>query len=225
MKKISKIPLGFVLGILVSLTINVTAETLIDSGAVSYSNSNTSETTVDGALNELFSAVDINNRLGSTDISSIGDGTITGAILNINNTVSELNNNSQNTTTVIEANLQPTTGFTGSPYMVIYNENLYISGFMGFSSALTATKAYQISNNITSFLSKNGYEFVLKNNVSHIFIYGTQPTLVSISNGELWIQPHVSVAAGEYTNLYLDISFPVRKITSWLYKRKTRIKS
>jgi len=85
MKKISKISLGFVLGLLVSLTINVTAETLIDSGAVSYSNSNTNETTVSGALDELFSSIEISKQIGDmTKISAIGDGTIAGAISTLN---------------------------------------------------------------------------------------------------------------------------------------------
>jgi len=97
MKKISKIPLGFVLGILVSLTINVTAETLIDSGAVSYSNSNTSETTVGGALDELFSAIEISNQIGDmTKIASIGDGTIAGAINTVNSEVANKANLSHN---------------------------------------------------------------------------------------------------------------------------------
>ena len=73
--------IGGIIGTLMVFTINVAAETLIDSGAVSYFNSNTNETTVNGALDELFSAVDINGKIGDmAKISSIGDGTITGAI-------------------------------------------------------------------------------------------------------------------------------------------------
>jgi len=78
MKKMSKNILLFICGILVAFTIDVAAEVVISSGAVSYSNSRTAETTVDGALDELFSAVDINEKIGTTDISSIGNGTLTG---------------------------------------------------------------------------------------------------------------------------------------------------
>ena len=70
----------FALGIIAALAIDVAAESIISAGAVNYSNSKTSATTVSGALDELFSTVDINDKIGTTDISGIGDGTITGAI-------------------------------------------------------------------------------------------------------------------------------------------------
>lgn len=91
MKKIAKTTLTFILGILLAFAIDVAAEVVIDSGAVNYSNSKTNETTVSGALDELFSAVDINERIGSTDISSIGDGTITGVIATQQEQIDEQN--------------------------------------------------------------------------------------------------------------------------------------
>ena len=92
MKNISKIILAFILGIIVSFSMNVAAEVVLNSESVSYFNSKTTETTVGGALNELFSAIEISKQIGDmTKIASIGDGTITGAISGINNTVSELN--------------------------------------------------------------------------------------------------------------------------------------
>ena len=91
MRKIGKITLAFILGTVFAFTLDVVAETLIDSGAVSYSNTATNETNVKGALDELFSAVGINQRLGTTGISSIGDGTITGAIKSVNDENNNLN--------------------------------------------------------------------------------------------------------------------------------------
>jgi len=89
MKKVIKFIRSNILGLLVglSLCLNgvIIAENMITSEQVSYSNDKTSETTVKGNLDELFSAVDINERLGDTDISSIGeDGTITSAIDKLN---------------------------------------------------------------------------------------------------------------------------------------------
>ena len=54
MKRIGKNVLIFILGTVFSFIINVAAETLIDSGAVTYTNASTNQTTVNGALNELF---------------------------------------------------------------------------------------------------------------------------------------------------------------------------
>jgi len=94
MKNISKILLAFVLGILISFTINVAAETILNSEAVSYFNSNTNETTVNGALNELFSALEISKQIGDiTKIANIGDGTITGAISTLNSNLETKSNN------------------------------------------------------------------------------------------------------------------------------------
>jgi len=88
MKKVIKFIRNNILGLLVglSLCLNgvIIAENMITSEQVSYSNDKTSETIVKGNLDELFSAVDINERLGTTDISSIGDGTIAGAISSVN---------------------------------------------------------------------------------------------------------------------------------------------
>jgi len=92
MKNIGKATLIFILGIIVSFSMNVAAEVVLSSESVSYFNSKTNETTVNGALDELFSAIEISNQIGDmTKIASIGDGTIAGAILNINNTVSGIN--------------------------------------------------------------------------------------------------------------------------------------
>jgi len=63
MKKIRNGIIGFVFGAIFCVTVNVAAETLISSEEVGYSNSKTRETTVDGALDELFSAVEINEEI------------------------------------------------------------------------------------------------------------------------------------------------------------------
>jgi len=64
MKKIleSKIVLVIVT-IILSTTVSVIADNVITSNSVSYSNSKTSETTVDGALDELFESVKINEKI------------------------------------------------------------------------------------------------------------------------------------------------------------------
>jgi len=152
MKKIGKMTFIFMLGALVALTINVTAETLMDSGAVSYSNSNTNETTVSGALDELFSAIEINKQIGDmTKISNVGDGTIAGAISNINNTVSELNSNLTDINTKIDelshSKLTPfsitvTTDVHGDVYLPTH------TGFYG---------------NYVSVQSTNGYYYAVSN--------------------------------------------------------------
>jgi len=91
MKKIVTAILTFMLGIMVSFVMNIAAETMLSSEQVSYSNSKTSETTVKGNLDELFSAVDINERLGDTPITGIGNGTVTGAISTLNTNVDSIN--------------------------------------------------------------------------------------------------------------------------------------
>ena len=58
MKNIGKNLLLIFLGVIISVITNVTAEAVISSGSVSYSN-----TTVNAALDELFSAVDLINDL------------------------------------------------------------------------------------------------------------------------------------------------------------------
>jgi len=94
MKKIIKFIRSNILGLLVglSLCLNgvIIAENMITSEQVSYSNDKTSETTVKGNLDELFSAVDINERLGNNDISTIGDGTVTGGINQLKNNLGEM---------------------------------------------------------------------------------------------------------------------------------------
>lgn len=75
-----KILLLFV-GILLIGVVSIKASELISSSQVLYKDNNTVAT----ALDELFSAVDINERLGDADISNISDGTVTGAINEINN--------------------------------------------------------------------------------------------------------------------------------------------
>jgi len=114
MKNISKILLAFVLGILVSFTLNVAAQVVLSSDAVSYSNSRTSETTVDGALDELFSAIEISQQIGDmTKIASIGDGTITGAISTLNTNLGSVDNRVSEMNTVIDnLSTQKSTAFT-----------------------------------------------------------------------------------------------------------------
>ena len=72
-----KTVIGIIIGTLLVFILDVAAEIVISSSSVSYSN-----TTVNAALDDLFSSVDINDKIGTTDISTIGDGTLTGAIFN-----------------------------------------------------------------------------------------------------------------------------------------------
>ena len=78
-----KAVIGIIIGAILVFAIDVVAGVVISSSSVSYSN-----TTVNAALDDLFSSVDINQRLGTTSISGIGNGTITGAISTLNSNVS-----------------------------------------------------------------------------------------------------------------------------------------
>ena len=119
MKNISKILLAFVLGILVSFTLNVAAQVVLSSDAVSYSNSRTSEITVDGALDELFSAVDINEKIGNMEeISSLGNGTIVSAINAVNNSIT--------TTSHVGMIVQSTTLDTMEKVIAIYGGTTWV---------------------------------------------------------------------------------------------------
>jgi len=90
--------LGIIVGVILSFSLDIVAETMLSSNSVSYSNNKTSETTVNGALNELFSAVDINQRLGDTNLSNVGDGTITGTLSTLYNNRSHIGMVVQSTT-------------------------------------------------------------------------------------------------------------------------------
>jgi hypothetical protein len=84
MKENTKIIIGVIIGIVISSTISITATTMIQADKVSYKTSNGDTTDVNSALDRLFDLNTVNEKIGSTDISSIGDGTITGAISNLN---------------------------------------------------------------------------------------------------------------------------------------------
>ena len=72
------------LGSIIAIVMDVAAATVINSNYVSYS----STMTVEAALNDLFSKIDIDEKIGNmTNISGIGDGTIAGAIKTINTTL------------------------------------------------------------------------------------------------------------------------------------------
>lgn len=82
---------AIIIGIFFGFTVEVFAAS-ISSDSVSYSNSSkTTQTTAKGALDELFEVVNINEKLGSTNISSIGDGTVTGAISSLNTNMNTMN--------------------------------------------------------------------------------------------------------------------------------------
>ena len=88
MKFIKNNLLGFL--VMLSLCLNgiIIAENIISSEQVTYNG-----TTVKAKVDELVEAADISDKIGDTDISGIGDGTITGAIENVNNKISGLDVN------------------------------------------------------------------------------------------------------------------------------------
>jgi len=146
MKKIIKFVRSNILGLLVglSLCLNgvIIAENMLSSEQVSYSNDKTSETTVKGNLDELFSAVNINERLGSTDISSIGDGTVTGAI-------DTLDSNLTNNATSIATNTNAITelkNISGKYIAVTYNGQTLGITFYKYGRVCMA----YLNNNISS---------------------------------------------------------------------------
>jgi len=162
MKKMSKNVILFICGILVAFTIDVAAEAVISSEAVSYSNSQTAATTVDGALDELFSAVDINEKIGSTDISSIGDGTITGAIATQQAQI-DSQSNTTNMKFLNPSNVIANTSSYGGT-LHIANVDCWVYGYMKANSSLTpymtldGVKILQNGTNTTwfSFPMKRG---------------------------------------------------------------------
>jgi hypothetical protein len=92
MKENTKIIIGVIIGIVISSTISITATTMIQADKVSYKTSNGDTTDVNSALDRLFDLNTVNEKIGSTNISSIGNGTITGAISNLNDNISSKQN-------------------------------------------------------------------------------------------------------------------------------------
>ena len=83
MKKIIKFIKNNLLGFLVALSLClngvIIAENMISSEQITYNG-----TTVKAKVDELVEASDVSDKIGSTDISSIGDGTVSGAINELN---------------------------------------------------------------------------------------------------------------------------------------------
>jgi hypothetical protein len=98
MKENAKLILVAIIAIVVSSTISITATTMIQADKVSYKTSNGDTTDVNSALDRLFDLNTVNEKIGSTDISSIGDGTINGAISNLNGSISNINGSISNLT-------------------------------------------------------------------------------------------------------------------------------
>jgi hypothetical protein len=90
MKENTKIILVAIIAIVVSSTISITATTMIQANSVSYKTSNGDTTDVNSALDRLFDLNTVNQKIGSTNISSIGNGTITGAISELKSNLSDI---------------------------------------------------------------------------------------------------------------------------------------
>jgi len=215
MKKIleSKITLVIV-SVLLSTTINVVANNVITSGSVSYTNSKTSETTVNGALNELFSAVDINERLGNTDnISSIGDGTVASAISTTNSTVNTLYNNRSHVGMII----QSTTLDTMEKVKAIYGGTTWVKiegrFLLGASSSYAVNSTGgSTSNSVTPTGTIGGTALTVAQLPSHTHTF--TGTVATITGGS-----HYHYSFGNITDQVTTLSssnYPVRSSSPFL---------
>ena len=164
-----KIIIGFIIGLGAAIFVNVMAETLIDSKSVSYTNNNMTATTVSGALDELFSAIEISNQIGDmTKISNIGDGTIASAISDISNAVSELDNNMFD----IKTNLSQLVK-TKTYYNVTLGDGVFTTD-LKIADCVVLTASNTVWHALNTWGNPNGYWAVLgagNANVGNITVY------------------------------------------------------
>jgi len=199
MKKVIKFirnnMLGFLVGLSLCLNGVIIAENMITSEQVSYSNDKTSETTVKGNLDELFSAVDINERLGNNDISTIGeDGTITGAISAQQTSISErtkIYQNDYDTTNQLTAASDAITslksiaswkviGIGSSPKYTISNYNLY--GEMTISANISKGTVIFTPSSNTSVKAINYFSLHFSSGFGSTYYIPIPFTIVNKSN-------------------------------------------
>lgn len=108
--------------------------TILNLLGTSITGLNTTASTLPGAINELDGDIgDINTLIGNTSISSIGDGTLTGAISTLKNNL-----------TPTEITFTPDSSYTTSPLdHVIKIGNICIFSFLGkFSTSLDTWTDY-----------------------------------------------------------------------------------
>ena len=183
--------IGGIVGTLMVFTVSVAAEAVIDSGAVSYSNSRTNETTVNGALNELFSAVDINERLGNTDISSIGNGTISGAISSnlgqinsLKSSVSTLTNNINTLSNKHSSDISSiNTSLSGKQATITGGASTIASSNLTASRALVSNSSGKVAVSAVTSTELGYLDGVTSNVQTQINAVNSKATTKSISVG------------------------------------------
>jgi hypothetical protein len=136
MKENTKIIIGVIIGIVISSTISITATTMIQANKVSYKTSNGDTTDVNSALDRLFDLNTVNEKMGSTDISSIGDGTITGSISNLYNNLNYNTYIVAKDTTGQTSRSVTLTNFDGRPYSAWLTVGSTTSGAIGWNGSL-----------------------------------------------------------------------------------------
>jgi hypothetical protein len=168
MKENTKLILVAIIAVVVSSTISITATTMIQANSVSYKTSNGDTTDVNSALDRLFDLNTVNEKIGSTNISSIGNGTITGAISELNSNLSNYLTDfirietieksftvAANSTTIISGTVEKIEGYT--PLLILYSSN-YLS-----SNAIFANNTSMLINDDLSYsfalhnISSNNY--------------------------------------------------------------------
>ena len=167
MKKMSKNVLFVAIGVLIAITIDVAAEAVISSGAVSYSN-----TTVSAALDELFSAVDINEKIGDiSKISGLGDGTITGAIDKVNYNMNTILDSKQNNLSLYMCAIPVTLGANEAKSGII-TRGLF--GMPNGAMAIFASMSQYYDGNEHTILQQDwdfAYSFSSEKNTNDILTY------------------------------------------------------
>jgi hypothetical protein len=179
---------------------------MIQANKVSYKTSNGDTTDVNSALDRLFDLNTVNEKIGSTDISSIGDGTITGAISNLNGSISNINGSISN--------------LTGS----ISNINGSISNLNGAISNLNTSLNYNTNMVAVDTTGQTSHSVTLTNFAGRP--YSAWLTVGAITNGAIgWNGSLYYIVFGTDSSIqvhaiYESDSF---KLTSYSWDYNTRV--